>query len=61
MKVVIVTGSREWTNMGLIFSVLSEEAPDLVVHGGARGADRIAHMWAVDREVDVAGVNDRLV
>jgi hypothetical protein len=50
---VIVTGSREWTDARIIADALQsfvdvlEEGKRLtVVHGGARGADRIAGDWA---------------
>lgn len=45
---VIVTGSRKWTSMGHIRrlkAVLDELCPDIIVHGGALGADSIAHAW----------------
>lgn len=45
---VIVTGSRDWDNEALIHRVLEAVSPKLVVQGGARGADRIAWLWAVD-------------
>ena len=51
---VIVTGSREWTDTARIDAALGEclrHLPPLrkltVVHGGARGADRLAGEWAV--------------
>lgn len=50
---VIVTGSREWTDVELIGTALQECVTSLpsggrltVVHGGARGADRLAGEWA---------------
>lgn len=51
-RVVIVTGSREWASRGVIFRALDAERPDLVVQGGARGADHFAHLWAVANQVD---------
>lgn len=54
-KAIIVTGSREWANVAVIESVLTDACPDLVVHGGAQGADQIADDWAkangIDRDV----------
>jgi hypothetical protein len=43
-KRVLVTGSRGWTNVAWLRHVLAEHfAGDTVlVHGGARGADRLA-------------------
>lgn len=52
MTRVLVTGSRDLTDTDLVYEALSElfhEAADgefIVVHGGARGADRMAHQWA---------------
>lgn len=53
VEVVIVTGSREWRDQGIIFRTLNAMQPRLVVHGGCtRGADHIAHLWAHASEVD---------
>ena len=46
---VLVCGSRGWTDCGVIERVLRAYGPAVIVHGAARGADRIA-----------AGVADRL-
>lgn len=46
-KVVIVTGSRKWRGTSL-YDKLEELDPDVIVHGGARGADTMAHEWAED-------------
>ena len=43
--VLLVTGSRKWTDMETIFSVLDRLDPAVVIHGGALGADTIAHRW----------------
>ena len=42
---VLVTGSRKWTDREAIFEVLDRLNPDVVIHGGALGADSIAHVW----------------
>ena len=39
---VLVCGSRDWSDRTLIEAVLRAHGPALIVHGGARGADRIA-------------------
>lgn len=44
--VVIVTGSRRWTNREALWVELDRLNPTTVVHGGARGADHLAHGWA---------------
>lgn len=50
-KVVIVTGSRNWCNQRIIYEALSNYAPDLVVQGGAKGADAIAKRWAAEGKI----------
>lgn len=46
---VLVTGSRKWTDPEPIFRVLDELDPDIVIHGGADGADLISHQWCKKR------------
>ena len=59
---VLVTGSRQFRNAAVVYAALDgirrrigEGAdPDmLVIHGGARGADRLAGEWAKARGVGV--------
>ena len=42
MKHILVSGSRGWKNEELIAAALPDNGPVLVIHGGARGADRLA-------------------
>lgn len=49
IAMVMVTGSRKWTTTKKIFDVLDELNPLIVVHGGADGADNIAHKWCKKR------------
>ncbi len=44
--IVLVTGGRDFDDRALVDRVLDELKPSLVVHGGARGADRLARFWA---------------
>lgn len=46
MRVVLVTGGRNYNNAAMVDLVLRQYAPDLVIHGGARGADSLAGEWA---------------
>jgi len=39
---VLVCGSRDWTDRGAILDALLTRAPREVIHGAAPGADRIA-------------------
>lgn len=51
---ILVTGSRTFTDRDLIEHVLAEkfkEGDIVIVHGGARGADRMADEWAVINSV----------
>lgn len=54
--VVLVTGGREYDNEGYLCAVLDSVHSDrgpitLLVHGGARGADRLAEGWAASRKI----------
>lgn len=61
MKVVLVTGGRAYRDLAQVAAVLDEEAPDLIIHGGARtwdpatrtysGADYYAGAWADEHDV----------
>jgi hypothetical protein len=52
-KVVIVTGSRNWTDGRIVYEALESESPDLVVHGGCEtGADSWADEWCINNQVD---------
>lgn len=59
-NIVLVCGGREYKNLGLVDSVLTEYAHDngidLLVEGGARGADRMAREWAERSGVQFATV-----
>lgn len=43
--IVIVTGSRKWTDRRKLNALLDSANPGIVVHGGAAGADTMAHAW----------------
>lgn len=53
--IVIVTGSRNWTDRKTLFDRLDavhQATPiTLLVQGGARGADHLAFQWAVERGI----------
>lgn len=51
MKKVIVTGGRFYKDFDRVFKTLFELAPDLVIEGGATGADRFARDWAIQNKV----------
>jgi YspA, cpYpsA-related SLOG family len=57
---VLVTGSRDWPDQAALWSALDEVFENrtsrqgifLVVHGGAKGADTMARLWASGRRRD---------
>lgn len=54
--IVIVTGSRNWTNKALFVQYLLEverrnQAIGLIVHGDAKGADQLAEEFANDNKI----------
>ena len=51
--IVIVCGSRGWTDSAKIKEVLAEIEPDIVIAGGARGADRLGAQAARDLGIKV--------
>lgn len=53
--IVLVCGSRNWMDAGIVRDRLSELPREelVILHGSARGADNIAHWWAVDHRVQV--------
>ncbi len=51
MKAMIVCGSREYSDRQTIWNALDRHKPDVVIHGDAAGADRLAGEWADSRGV----------
>lgn len=45
MFVIVVTGGRDYKDSAAVFDALNELKPDLVLHGGATGADWLAKDW----------------
>jgi hypothetical protein len=48
---VLVCGGRDFADRDWLFRVLDELGPSEVIHGAARGADRLAGEWARARGV----------
>lgn len=46
MRQVIITGGRDYDDWTMVQDVLNFIKPDLVVQGGAEGADKLAKEWA---------------
>jgi hypothetical protein len=52
-KLIVVTGSRKWDNLGLIGHVLQDHMPCRIIEGGAPGADHLARVAAIDLGIPV--------
>lgn len=56
MTAVIVCGGRDFKDKDFVFKVLDEVHKEVgisvVIHGGATGADYIAHRWARSRKIN---------
>jgi len=48
---VVVTGGRDYADWREVDRRLTESDPAIVMHGGASGADSLAHRWAVAARV----------
>jgi hypothetical protein len=51
MKAVLVTGGRDYANRARVWVILDGIGPDLLIEGGATGADRLAREWAEDHGI----------
>ena len=57
---VVVTGSRDWTDVGVIRAALAElPSQSIIIHGGARGADTLAGSVALSLDFRVIRVAAR--
>ena len=54
-KRVLICGSRDWTRKNIIERELNKLEPSktLIIHGGARGVDRLAGKLAKERGIEV--------
>ena len=54
----LVTGGREFRDLALLEKTLddlhSKSVIQILIHGGARGADTMAHLWALKKGVQPA-------
>lgn len=53
---ILVCGGREFRNIKLVNDTLDktltwETPPTFIIHGGARGADTLAHIWAMSKGI----------
>lgn len=47
--IIVVTGGRDFDNEIMVFSALDVIYPEILIHGGASGADALADKWAKSR------------
>ena len=52
-KRVLVCGGRDYKNRRRVFEELDAAQPDIVIEGGASGADSLAFQWAQARQKPV--------
>jgi hypothetical protein len=65
---VLVCGGRDYDNRERLFRVLDQALQSAtmagksftLIHGGARGADTLAHVWATERKITDEGGNVRV-
>ena len=50
--IVLVCGGRDYADKRRVYEVLDGWDVELLIHGGASGADSIAAAWAMEREVN---------
>lgn len=55
--IIVVSGSREWIDKERIRKVILSYSPDLVIQGGARGADRLAREVCFEEGIDCETVH----
>lgn len=44
---VLVCGGRDYDDRAKVFAELDRLNPQFIIHGNARGADALAHEWAI--------------
>lgn len=50
---VLVCGGRDFADAEMLDKALRKYNPTLIIHGGAKGADRLAGQWAIDHHIPV--------
>ena len=65
---VLVCGGRDYYNRERLFRVLDQALQSAtmagksftLIHGGCRGADTLAHVWATERQIAIQGGDIRV-
>jgi len=47
MRAVLITGARDWADPGPIVDAIMDVDPNLIIEGGAEGADEHARVYAI--------------
>lgn len=50
-NVVLVTGGREYSDKSFLYEQLDLVHPTLILHGGARGADALTDIYALEKKI----------
>jgi hypothetical protein len=53
LNTIAVIGSRTFNDYSVLKSILDEEEPDLIVSGGAKGADLLAKRYSVENNIPI--------
>jgi hypothetical protein len=53
-RVLVITGGRKYNNARFLRNKIADWHPDMIVHGGATGADLLAHQYAREQGIPVA-------
>lgn len=51
MKKIIVTGGRDYKDAEIVNRTLTCLAPDMIIEGGAAGADSLGRLWAKENGI----------
>ncbi len=54
---ILITGSRNWSDMEAIEAAMFKFKPDTIIEGGANGADKMAKEYAIANNIAVIEVN----
>ena len=50
---VLVCGGRNYIDIEKMKEILDALVPEVVIHGNATGADRLAELWAIKNEIEI--------
>lgn len=53
MKIAIVCGGRTFKDIAVVRQAIADEAPNLIIEGGAKGADSLARLVAIEQGIQI--------